>query len=169
MSIDGLGRTFDVCHGFVPVNMATAANPGARVHMRNYRHLAVVFYKGVGGAAEAPTLTLQEHSAASGGTSQNLAVITEYFVKVEATLDGDETWSRVTQNAAATVTNADWDDANQVLVVFEVPASSLSDGFEWLSVNVADVGTTAQLGALLYIPHGIRYQVRPDLMPQPNA
>ncbi|KKL23022.1 hypothetical protein LCGC14_2429620, partial [marine sediment metagenome] len=35
-------------------------------------------------------MTLQEHTALTGGTSTNLVVIDTYFQKEEATLDGDE-------------------------------------------------------------------------------
>lgn len=166
--MQGLGRTFDVCSGIVAVNLGTAANTGHRLHMRNYETVAIVACFNNGTAAEAPTITLQEHNANTSGTSANLAVISEYYKKEEASLDGDETWTRVTQTAAATITNADWDDANQVLVVFEVEAASLSAGYEWLSVNIADTGT-AQVGCVLYIPHGLKIQARPDSLAQPNA
>ncbi len=163
-----LGKELDVCLGFMAVNLATAANTGARIHLRNYDSVMVVFVKGTGGAGEAPTLTLQEHTAASSGTSANLVAIDEYFKKEATTLDGTEAWERVSQTAAATVTDADWDDANQVVVAFNVQSQSLSAGYEWISVNVADVGSTAQLGALLYIPTGLKIQRRPDLLAQPN-
>lgn len=164
----GLGRIFDVCTGIVPVNIATAANTGHRLHMRNYETVAIVVCLNNGTAAEAPTITLQEHTANTSGTSANLAVITEYYKKEEASLDGDETWTKVTQTAAATITNADWDDANQVLFVVEVEAASLSAGYEWLSVNIADPGT-AQVGCVIYIPHGLKQQYAPSSLPQPNA
>ena len=167
--MQALGRLFDICSGFVPVNMATAANTGHRLHLRNYAGVAFVFFKGAGGAAEAPTITVQEHTANTGGTSRTLAAITEYYTKSEASLDGDETWTRVTQAAAGTITNADWDDANEVLLAFEVQAAALSADCAWISANVADVGTTAQLGALLYLPYQLRYPQRPDGLAQPNA
>jgi hypothetical protein len=164
-----LGYDLDVCLGIQAVNLATAANTGARIHLRNYDAVTVVFLKATGGAGEAPTLTLQEHTAATSGTSQNLAVIEEYYKKEDTTLSGDEAWERVTQAAAATITDADWDDANQVLAAFNVQSQSLSAGYEWISVNIADVGTTAQIGAVLYIPTGLKIQRRPDLLAQPNA
>lgn len=163
----GLGRIFDVGVGIVPVDLATAANTGKRVHMRNYETLAVVGYLNNGTAAEAPTFVFQEHTAATAGTSADLDVVTEYYTKTEAALDGDEQWVEVTQ-AAGDITNADWDDANQVLFVAEIEASSLSAGYEWISVNVADTGT-AHVGAVLYIMHGLKIQRRPDLLAQPNA
>ncbi len=167
-NVNGLGRTFDVLSQIVPVDLADGANTGHRIDMKNYGSLAFVYYTAIGTAAEAPTITLQEHTAATGGTSTNLVNIDEWHEKTEATLDGDETWTKVTQTAAATATDATWDDAKQVLMVFEVHADELSDGYEWLSVNIADTGT-AHLGCVLVIGHNLRVQRTAGNLPQPNA
>ena len=170
----GLGRLFDICSGIpVVADLAAGANTGHRLHLRNYDGVTVVFHKGVASAGtDTVTPTLQEHNAATGGTSQNLAVIDEWYMKSEASLDGDETWTRTTQTAAATIslTNAVLPAANQGIVVFEVLGEQLSAGFEWISVNIADPGAGGTIpGTVLYIPHGLKYKRRPDLMPQPNA
>lgn len=164
-----IGKTIDVLCGFTPVNMATAANTGARINMENYQKVTFIGYFATGGAGEAPTMTLQEHTAASAGTSADLAVIDTYYTKSEATLDGDEAWTEVTQTAAATVTNATWDDALEALVVFTVDADELSDGYDWVSVNVADVGSTAKVGTVLAVATELRVQRTPQNLPQPNA
>ena len=164
----GLGNTFDVLCGFTPVDMGTAANTGARVHMENYEGLCFVGYIATGTAAEAPTFTLEEHTALTGGTSADLAVIAEYWQKEEATLDGDEAWVRVAQTAAATVTDADWDDANEVMVAFQVRADQLTDGYRWASVSVADTGT-AHIGTVFAVGYGLRVQRTPANLAQPNA
>lgn len=170
MSIEALGRVFDVCTGIVPIDLAAGANTGHRVHLKNYDGVAIVLFFNNGIAAEPVVATVQEHNAASAGTSQSLAVIDHYYVKSEAALDGDETWSAVTQSASATITNADWDDALEGLVVAEVQAASLSDGFEWISVNIADTGAGgAHVGAALYIPYDLKVQRAPENLAQPNA
>ncbi|TDC47645.1 hypothetical protein E1281_25940 [Actinomadura sp. KC345] len=166
--MEALGRTIDIVPGVVPVDLGTAASTGKRVGLKNATGVTVVGFLNNGTAAQAPTFTLQEHTAASGGTSQNLAVIDHYYVKEEAALDGDETWTKVTQAAAATITDADWDDANQVLVAFEVHASQLSDGYTHISCNVSDPGT-AQVGAVLYVLHDLAHQRAPESLPNPQA
>lgn len=168
MGVNGLGRVFDVCTQIIPVDLGTAANTGHRIDMKNYDSVAFVAMFAVGTAGEAPTITLQEHTALTGGTSTDLVVIDTFYSKVEATLDGDEAWTKVTQTAAATITDATWDDAGQELVVFEVHADQLSDGYDWLSCNIADTGT-AQLGTMLAIPFNLRVQRTPANLPQPNA
>ena len=167
-AIKGLGNEFDVLCGFTPVDLGTAGATGARVHMENYGRITWCGYLATGTAAEAPTFTLKEHTAATAGTSAALAVITEYFQKEEATLDGDETWTRVTQTAASTVTDADWDDANEVLVAFSVDADQLSDGYGWVSVDVADPGT-AHVGCVFGVASDLRVQRAPQNLAQPNA
>lgn len=169
----GLGKDFDILHGVASIaDLAAGANTGARVHMRNYDTLGVVLSKGVASAGtDTAVVTLQEHNAATAGTSQNLAVIDEFYIKSEATLDGDEQWVRSTQAAAATVslTGATY-AATQLLLYFSVQSQSLSAGFEWLSVNIADPGTGGTIpGAVLYVASGLKIQRRPDLLAQPNA
>lgn len=164
-----LGQDFDIIPAVTPVNLAAGASTGARLHLRNYEGACIVFYKATGGAAEAPTITIQEHNAATAGTSQNLVVVDSFHKKEEATLDGDETWTAVTQTAAATVTDADWDDANEVLVAIQVEATELSDGFEWISANVDDPGVTSQVAAVLYVAYGLNIQRKPENLANPNA
>ena len=169
----GLGSKFDICSGITPIaNLAAGNNTGHRIHMRNYRTLGVVLFKDVASAGtDDVVLTLQEHNANTGGTSQNLAAITDYYYKREASLDGDETWVEATQAAAATLTLAGATYATlQAIVAFEVENTALSAGFEWLSVNIADPGSGGTIaGGVVYIPSGLFSQLRPDRLPQPNA
>lgn len=167
--MDGLGRAFDIGSAFTPVDFNTSdAATGHRVHMRNYDHIAFVLFKGAGTAGADPVITLQEHNALTGGTSQSLATITECFYKAETTLDGDETWTRLTQAAAATVSVDTWAEV-ELIAVIEASSQSLSAGFEWISCNIAATVANAQLVSGFYIMHGLKIQRRPDLLAQPNA
>lgn len=168
MSTKALGRLIDIGSAIVPIDLAAGANTGHRLHMKNYGGVAIVAAFNNGTAAEAPTFDLQEHDAATGGNSQDLDIVSTYYTKTEAALDGDEAWAKVTQVAASEVTDATWDDANEGVVVFEVLSEQLSDGFEWVSVNVADVGT-AQVGAVFYVMFDLKVQRAPENLAQPNA
>lgn len=70
--------------------------------------------------------TIQEHNAASGGTSQNFAGITRYWTQ------NNGVWTAVTQAAAATVTAA-----TGGLLAVEIDGTSLSDGFTHISASHA--------------------------------
>lgn len=171
-----LGRVLDICMGINPVaDLAAGANTGKRVHMRNYETFGVLFFKNAASAGtDSVILTLQEHNANTGGTSQNLAAITKWYHKsTAAAVAGTEPWAEVTQTAGATLTLANTGPvpaANQALVFFEIEAASLSSGFEWLSINIADPGAGGTiLGGVFYLPTGLKIQRRPDLLAQPNA
>lgn len=168
-----LGREVDISSG-IPVlaDLAAGANTGNRFHMRNYENLMFVFHKGLHSAGtDDIILTLQEHNAATAGVSQNLAKIDSYMYKRAATLDGTQQWVEVTQAAAATITLAGATYATlRAIVVFEISAAQLSDGFEWLSVNIADPGAGGTIPAtLLYVASELKIQRDPTLLAQPNA
>ena len=170
----GLGSIFDISIGINQVaDLAAGANTGKRIHMRNYDTLGVLLTKNAASAGtDDVIITLQEHNANTGGTSQNLAAITDVYRKsVASPLLGTEVWNEHTQAAAATFTIAGATyAAHQGLWLFEIESGSLSAGFEWLSVNIADPGSGGTiLGGVHYIPSGLKMPRRPDLMPQPNA
>lgn len=171
MAVGGLGRLFDIGVGVVPVDLQTAQT-GKRVHLKNYGGVTAVFFKAAGTAGDDPTIDLQQHTAATGGTTADLDVATRYYLKREATLDGDEQWETFTQSAASEIADPGGGGTSaeeQQLLVVEVSATQLSDGYEWFSVDVADTGTNAQLGCVLYLLHTLRYEREPTLIPQPNA
>jgi hypothetical protein len=152
----GLGPDYDIAVGSVPTDLSAAATTGLRISMVNVKSVDVVVLKGAGSAADDPTITLRHHTAATAGTSADLAVITEYYLRSEATLDNDEAWTRVTQAAAATIIDpggAGTSAESQQLVVFSVKPSDLPETSNYISVNIGDVGAGAQLGAVLYIVH----------------
>lgn len=169
-AMNGLGSIFDIGSAFVPVDFNTAdAATGHRVHMRNYQNIAFVIYKGAGTAGADPVITVQEHTAASSGTSADLAVITEFYKKTETTLDGDETWTRVTQTAAATANLGLTTAEEETIGVFQFTADQLSAGYEWISCNIAATVANAQLVSGLYILTGLKIMREPTLLANLNT
>lgn len=166
----GLGRAFDLGSAFVPVDFNTSdAATGHRVHMRNAESIAFVLFKGAGTAGADPVVTVREHNAATGGTSQDLAVITEFYSKTETSLDGDEVWVRTTQAASASANMGLTTAEEEGIHVLEFEASQLSAGFEWISCNIAATVANAQLVSGLYIVHGLKVMREPTLLAQLNA
>jgi hypothetical protein len=169
-----LGNHLDLAVGINPVaDLAAGANTGKRIHMRNYDTLGVLFFKNAHSAGtDTVTITLNEHTLAASGTSQVLAAITTFYTKqLAAALVGNEPWVETVQAAASTIalTNTSHPAANQMMVAFEVEASAMSAGFEWLSISIADPGTGGTiLGGAFYFPTGLRVKRRPDLLAQPN-
>lgn len=171
----GLGNAFDFSVGINDVaDLAAGANTGKRVHMRNYDTLAVILRKNAASAGtDDVIITLQEHNAATAGTSQNLAAIGDWYRKsVASPLLGTEPWVETlvpTPLATLTLSGATF-AAQQMIVAFEIESGALSAGFEWLSVNIADPGAGGTiLGGVSYIMSGLKIQRNPALLAQPNA
>jgi hypothetical protein len=111
MGMETLGRAY---------NLATSATTAAvRVNLENASGITFVLIGATSGNA-----TVQEHNAASSGTSQNLAVITKYYRQASGL------WAEVTQAAAATFTAA-----TGGLAACYIPATALSDGFTYVSAS----------------------------------
>jgi hypothetical protein len=156
-----LGKVFDISNALSIVDLNTADNTGLMVNMKNAAVCSFVFFAKAGTAGADLVFDLQESTALSGGTTQDLDIITSWFKKEEATLDGDETWTRVTQAAASEVTVTDTGAAVEQIYVFEVRAEQLSDGFKYLSLNIADA-TQAKIGGCLAILTGLKVQRKPE-------
>lgn len=147
-----LGKYFDIAPVLSVGDFSAGARTGNRVHMKNFSVCTFVLYADAGTDGDDIQVDLQEHNAASGGTSQDLDIITAYFKKEETTLDNDETWTRVTQTAASEVAAVAGSAETENLYVFEVRADQLSDGFEWLSMNTPDFGSAGtKFGGILAI------------------
>lgn len=124
-SILPLGRTYNATSSVTTTNK--------RVSLRDCSGIGFL----VTGASGATAVTIQEANAASGGTIQNLAAITEYWT--QAATGG--VWTRVVQAAAATATTVA--NAGALLYVF-IPQGALSDGFTYLAASHA-TGTIVYL------------------------
>lgn len=164
MSQEGLGRAFDLSVGAAPVDLSTAGATGKRVSLQRSAACTIVVFKAAGTAGDDPTVTLKQHTAKSGGTSGNLAVIDHYYLKNATALDGTETWSKKTQTAAATIADpggAGTSAESQQILAIPVRGEQLSDGYDYISLDVADVGANAQLGGVLYILHDLEVQRAP--------
>lgn len=164
--MDALGRLIDINPGTVPVDLNTAGSTGLRTGLHDCQGVTFVAVLGAAGSGtEDVTFDLQQHTAGSGGSSADLDIVEQYFVKSEATLDGDELWTKVTQAAASEVTlSGATYAATQVIVVIEVDAEKLSDGFTHVSLNVTDPGAVARLGCVLAIRHDLSVQRSPELL-----
>ena len=163
-----LGRLFNISVGAVPADAVNAAITGNRIHMKDCGGVTFAVVASAG-STDILDLDLNEHTAATGGVSQDLDIITTYFYQSETTLDGDETWTLATQSAGSEITNVGAASTEQ-LVVVEVGAEQLSDGFEWVSLNVPDLGSNGtKYVAVLNIAHDLKIQRRPDLLGNLNT
>jgi hypothetical protein len=163
-----LGRLFNVSVGAVPTDAVAGAITGNRIHLKDCGGVSFIVVA-TGASTDRLDLDLQEHNAATGGTSQDLDIITKAYYQSEATLDGDETWTEWSQSAASEITDIGA-ASEQQLVVVEVRAEQLSDGFEWVSLNVPDLGTNGTKHvAILNVAHDLMVQRKPTNLANLNT
>jgi hypothetical protein len=163
MFMEGLGRLYDVGLAWAPVDSQSGAVTGKRLSLQKATGVTILVNKAAGTANDDPVFTLKQHTAYTGGTSADLAVIDHYYVKQETALDNDESWTKVTQSAAATVTGNSTSAESQCLYAFEVGADQLSDGYTHVSLDLADTGSAgAQLASAVYIVHDLAVQRAPE-------
>ena len=162
----GLGRVCDFSVGVSPVDTQTGNMTGKRFCMQDCGGVMIVVFKAAGIANDDYSLHLTEHTAYTGGTSADLAIITKYWQKKETALDGDEAWVAVTQ-VASHANTADATSAEaEMIIVFEVRSDQLSDGYTHISMDWTDTGAGGtQPGCILYAPYDLKVQRIPSNMP----
>jgi hypothetical protein len=172
MAMEGLGRLFDLSCGFAPANLQGGIT-GNRVHLKNAGGVTIVVFKAAGTAGDDPTFDVRQHTAASGGASADLDTVDHYYLKAEVTLDGDETWTRYTQTAASEIVDpggATTSAEEQQILVIEIEADALTDGYEWISLDALDpANANAQYGACLYILRDLLVKRAPANLANPQA
>lgn len=156
-----------------PVDLSAAANAGDWVSLKDYKSVWILFHSAIGTAGDDPTVTLLQASAVAGTGSKALNINTSRIFKKQAATNllAVGQWS----SAAAGVTANAWTDATsaeqELLLAIGVDADELDvdNGFDCVSISVADVGTNAQLGAAYYILGEPRYQAQPTSLPSAIA
>src|SRR5262249_12729691 len=106
-----LGRLFNL--------VTSATTTATRVNLKSASGVSIVAIGATSG-----NVTVTEATAASGGTSQNLPVITTYWTQ------NNGVWTKVTQAAAATFTCA-----TGGLAVAEIDAQQLDSGFSYVAAS----------------------------------
>jgi hypothetical protein len=154
MSQEGLGLRFDIGISNAPIDAAAAAITGKRISLRNADAVTFVVIA-TGASTDTLNPTLSQHTALSGGTTSNLAVIDHFYVKSAATLAGTETWTKVTQAAAASIA-ALGTASQQLVAAIPVGADQLSDGYGYVSLSFAQGSNATHFTAVVPILHGLR-------------
>ncbi len=163
-----LGRLFNAAVVAAPADAVAAAITGNRVHLD--KGTSVTFFViAAAGSTDRLDLDLQQHTVASGGTPADLDIITDFWYQSETTLDADEVWTKGTQAAASEITDVGAASQEQ-LVTIEVGADQLDAGYEWVSLNVPDLGSNGtKFVAILAVVCGLHAQRAPELLANLNG
>lgn len=155
-----LGRLLNISVGAVPTDAVAGAITGNRVRLNKSRACTFIVITS-GGSTNQLQLDLQEANAATGGTVQDLDIVTKAYYQDASSFAGSETWTEWSQSAASEITNIGTASQSQ-LVVVEVRGEQLSDGFEYVSLNVPDLGSNGtKYVAILNVVTGLEVMRKP--------
>lgn len=138
--------------GFLPVDLNTGANAGARISMKGCDRVAFILQMTTSTAAVVQA-TFNQHNAASSGTSKVLSQANPYWTKAAA----ETVFTKVTPAAGSTIDLSTIFAANGGIAVFEVMAEDLdvTNDFAWVSLDIADT-TAAKVGACLAVAYNVK-------------
>ena len=149
-------ESHDVTFGLTPIDLSAGANNGGWVDVKPFEGVAVIFVKAAGTAGDDPTFTLKQAKSNSGSDSKDLDFTTIY--RKQGTAADEGTFTVITQDADNEYTNNTLAE-NKAIIGVWVRSDSLdsSGGFDYMRIEVPDVGTNAQIGACIYIGTGPNY------------
>lgn len=152
-----------IVSGVVPINLATGANDGDFVSLKGYGRCAVVFFAAAGVAAQDPTLVLEQaQDVANTGSNAKALDFTRVDTKQGAALTAVGTFTKVTQVANDEYTSDTAGETQQIWVVdIEAEMLDVDNGYDCIRARVADTGSTAKLGCMLYLLHDPRFNTDP--------
>lgn len=162
--MEPLGRLFDIAAGIVPLDLQTART-GDYVSLKNAEGCLIVIFKAAGTAGDDQTFTLNKATAVDGTGATTAAVIDTIYKKQGAALTAVTAWTKATQTAAATVTDATSAEL-QTIWAIDVRADALG-AYDCISLDSDGAGSNAQLGCVLYLLYGLRNAATPASLPDP--
>lgn len=131
-----------------PIDLDAGTNTGGRFDMSKCKRVSFIAVVAAGTTPSSHTFSFQQHDAASAGNSAALSIGNPYFHKLNAATY----FTKVEPTAASSFDLDTLVGDNKFIVVFEVLAEDLTDGYKWVSMNITDAGG-AQLGTVLAIGH----------------
>lgn len=160
-----LAEELQIAVGFVPSDLAAAAQSGDWVSMKLFNHVCVKAVRAAGSATEPATLTIEQAQDATGAGAKALN-FTRADVKRGADLQTIGQFTKVTQASGNTLAMDGTTGNSQVMALVEFNDEDLDveGGFTFLRAKFADVGTTAQLCYLEYILTDPRYTPPPSAL-----
>ena len=160
-----LGNVLDIIPAIIPVDLQSATNNGDYVKLTNAAGVLFVVFKAIGTAGDDPVISVAQATDASGTSSKALTAIRRVFLKEGTALTAVTTWSETepATNPGSTYSMDATSAESQALCCFYIQSSDLDvdNGFDWVRVAIADVGSNAQIGCSLYILVGLSYPSAP--------
>lgn len=158
-------ENLNIASAIVPVDLSSGANAGDWIDVSNYQEFAIVVFKAAGTAGDDPTLTVEQATAAAGTGNQALN-FTEIYTKQDTALTSVGTWTKVTQAAGNTYTDATSAEDQAIWAIqFKTSELDVADGYTHVQASLDDVGTNGQVGCAFIILGEPRYAESPQDAP----
>ena len=108
----------------------------------------------IGTAGDDPTITLAQGTDIAFGTTKALTFTTIYTKQDATKLSDVGQWTKVSQSAAATYTDATSAEL-ACLWAIDVKAEDLDTAanYDCIRASIGDVGTNSQIGCIFYLPY----------------
>lgn len=161
-----LHQVSDLIIGADPVDLSSAALNGRWVSMKDLVGMNVLLIAGIGTAGDDPVINLQQAKDASGTGAKTLNIYDLVYKIGSTAIDAaDDVWLKVAtidRDNPATSWDSDVgvNGAENTLLVncYVLPTDlDINNDFDYIRLQVADVGANAQLGCILYIPDSPSY------------
>lgn len=166
--IGPLWQVSDAVMALTPVNLATGANTGVWLNMANVNGMNFIVPKGIGASGEPVVITFEQAKDSSGTGAKAIDIkFVAYKVAASTTIAAaTDIWVPVTSidpdNPVSSYTGTSQGDKEAVYgFFFRQQDLDTNNGFTYIRIKIADVGATAQIGAVLAIPSGRVYKGGP--------
>ena len=133
-----------VVNALIPQAITTNALVSDYFSLKEYQHASIILTKGSGSAT---TVTLYE-APVSGGTGES-TIVFNYWK--EGTAAGDTLAAKVAATTAGITTGT----ASGVMIIIEVDAAELSDGYPYLAVHLSALGGTGYVSCQVVLSGGV--------------
>ncbi|MCR9295572.1 MAG: hypothetical protein NXI32_22880 [bacterium] len=161
-----ISEVSDFVVGAIPVDLSAAAVNGRWFNTKDVEGVNAIVVAAVGTAGDDPVISFEQAKDASGTGAKALTVQKiDYKIGSTAIDAADDVWQNVASvNLENKVSSFDTDSINgaenELVVAIFIRDTDLdiNNDFTHIRVNVADVGTNAQLGGIFYLPSGQAYK-----------
>jgi hypothetical protein len=132
------------------------------IHLGDYHALDIIFFKGVGTAADDPDIHVTQATSNAGAGEKALNFDT-YYLKQGTLLSTSSVGGQFTKTTMTSsyIISFDATSAEEQMICgihIEADMLDVSGGFEYVRASVPDVGSNAQLGCILGVLHPSRYK-----------
>lgn len=166
LNLFSLQHFANVVAAITPSDLSSAALSGPYASLKHCEALTIIIIKSIGTAGDDPVITLTQAQDAAGTGAKALNITSlKHQTGADITtstsftdgLDGSGNVIDRQYPVSSYDTDGIAGAESEQLILIRVHEDDLDEGFTHVKLNIADVGTNAQLGAAIYIASGLAH------------